>query len=258
MCNVAASPVRANVLNDLASAYAAGRPRSDLFCEAILQLVARKDGPCCLLDIGCGAGLDGNADNQRRIRSRAAQCIGVEPDPGIEVSDAFDEVHRTRFEDAAIAPASVHVAYSTFVLEHIVDPDGFWRKLNDVLVPGGDFLAITVDGRHFFRHLSQSLQATRLKDLYLSALRGRSGETRYVNYPTTYRCNTPRQLAAAAGRYGRVTSQSIHRLGQLDFYVPRQLRWLMHAFDRLAMQGWTPGSILLVHFVKNDIVQGSG
>jgi 2-polyprenyl-3-methyl-5-hydroxy-6-metoxy-1,4-benzoquinol methylase len=113
------------------------------------------------LDIGCGHGFDGDGDLQRSLAEQANRFIGIEPDTQIQPPAYFTEVHPCTFEDAPLAPDSVHAAYSAFVLEHVEQPALFWRKLHGCLAPGGVFWGFTVDARHPFSAVS--LAAGKLK-----------------------------------------------------------------------------------------------
>jgi hypothetical protein len=133
------------------------------------------------------------------------------------------------------------------VLEHLAEPQAFFDKLALVVKPGGVFWAFTVDRRHYFSWLSQLLGGLRLKDLYLDRVRGRRHESaaRYDNYPTHYRCNSPAALAAACGHMFTIQTWSLHRVGQLDGYVPYRLRGLSRRLDRAILAAGWPGSVLV-------------
>jgi SAM-dependent methyltransferase len=204
-----------------------------------------------VLDIGCGHGFDGDADLQRSIGDRATHFIGVEPDGGIVPPPYFTEVHRCTLERAALAPDSVDVAYSTFVLEHVQDPARFWDQLYTVLRPGGIFWGFTVDARHPFCLTSLCLDKLRLKDVYLNCLRGKRGTERYENYPTFYRANSPRQIRRHARMFTAATFLTVHREGQLNYYFPRAVWRFLHLAERVMMKLGLPGSMLVVKLEKD-------
>lgn len=231
--------------------YRGGEPRNLIFRDLILGSVARvRADVVSVLDIGCGHGLDGSLELQRSIADAAGRFIGVEPDPDIQPPAHFTEVHRCLLEDAPLAPGSIHVAYSAFVLEHVATPQRFWDRIYDALAPGGVVWGITVDARHPFRLASGLLERLQLKDAYLDLLRGRRGIDRYENYPTHYRTNAPRQIRGQTRRFTRAAFLSLHREGQLDYYVPRSYRWAMRLMERAAMTLRLPGSVLLVRLTK--------
>ena len=142
------------------------------------------------------------------------------------------------------------MVYSAFVLEHISDPSRYWAKMHEILKPGGAMWALTVDARSAFALLSAFSERLRLKDAYLRAFRGRSGHDRYENYPTHYRANSPRKIRRHARMFARMDFLSMHRVGQIDFYLPRRLRPMAHLADRLIMACGLPGSVLLARLEK--------
>lgn len=238
-------------LGDYAGRYRRGENRAQVFADLVSESIAGFGStPVTALDIGCGHGLCGNADLQRQIASKVARFLGVEPDVSQGKAEYFSEVYQTVLEQAPIPPGSVHVAYASFVLEHIADPTKFLDCLQQILVPGGVFLGFTVDGRHPFSQVSTLLEKLRLKDWYLDSVRGKRGVDRYENYETFYRINSPRQFRRHAGNFQHIECESLHRVGQLDYYFPRFLKPLLHLADRCWMGLHLPGSMLLVRLTK--------
>ena len=221
-----------------------------------------------VVDIGCGGGLMGEPLWQALIAERAGPYIGIEPAAdtawqqetspdapaaaGAGAGAVFTVRVGATFEEAPLAPASVDLAYAAMVLEHIADPVAFFGKLAEVIRPGGVFWGFTVDRRHYFSWLSQLMGRVRLKDRYLDRVRGRRGESagRYDNYPTHYLCNSPSALATIAAPAFTLQTWSLHRVGQLDGYVPWRLRGLSRRLDRLVLRAHLPGSVLVVRLVR--------
>jgi hypothetical protein len=88
----------------------------------------------------------------------------------------------------------------------------------------------------------------RIKNAYLDFLKG-AGE-RYQNYPTYYRCNTPRAIARYCAEYLESRTWNWNKCGQMDAYVPRALRCFSRTADKLEMALGLPGSLLLVRAVR--------
>jgi SAM-dependent methyltransferase len=233
--------------------YSSGEWRAlafrDLILADSLALKTRRD-KLTFLDIGCGRGFDGSSRLQRSLAEAAERYIGVEPDESVELGDVFAATHRCFFEDAPIEDESIDIAFAVMVLEHIPDPQKFWKKVHRVLRKGGCFWGFTVDARHWFFLMSTLMEKLRVKDLYLNKLHGKRGEERYENYPVFYRINTPRQVANLTADFSASTILNFNRIGQLDFYVPKKLRWLAHSMDSLAIRAGWPGSVMAMRVEK--------
>jgi len=137
------------------------------------------------------------------------------------------------------------------VLEHLENPQVFWDKVYKILRPGGVFWGFTADARHWFVSASQLSEKLHVKDWYLNFLLGKRGEQRYENYKVFYRNNTPDQLNHMTQSFGdRTVLNFNNRVGQLDYYLPKKLRWAGRALDQYSIyRGW-PGSILAVRVIK--------
>lgn len=143
-----------------------------------------------VLDIGAGAG----ERNPYAFRGRCREMIGVDLDPRVADNPLLD---RGLVADAASLPlpdASVDVAFSIYVLEHVDDPERFVGEVHRVLAPGGVFLAITPNRFHYVP-LIASLTPTRFHQ-WFNRLRGREATD---TFPTRYRMNSRGRLAALFG-----------------------------------------------------------
>jgi len=216
----------------------------------ILEDVLRWGDRPTFLDIGCGSGFDGNPGLQEELASRAGRYIGVEPDTEVQVAPFIREVHRCAFEEADVEPGSVDIALAVMVLEHVADPQSFWRKLHEVLADGGVFWALTLDARHYFCFMSTWASRLGIKDRYLTRIQGESCVDRYKNYPTYYRANTPRQILRYTHDFSSADFIGFTRVGQLDFYYPRLLRPFGRLVDSLMIVMRFPGPTLVVRLVK--------
>jgi SAM-dependent methyltransferase len=233
--------------------YKSGEWRAPVFRDMVLhdaRSLAKEGNGLSILDIGCGGGFDGDLKLQNSIAQVAAKYIGIEPDPDITLSDIFSSVHRCLFEDAPIEPGSIDLAFSVMVLEHIENPQIFWNKVHEILRPGGIFWGFTVDSRHWFGSASLITEKLHIKDLYLNLLHGKRGEQRYENYKVFYRTNTPNQVEELTRQFSSRTVLNFYREGQIDFYIPKMLRWMNRAFDRYAIRKGWPGNIMVVRMEK--------
>lgn len=232
--------------------YQAGELRSSIFCDMIIDEIRSMDllGRATVLDIGCGIEFDGAPGLREKIAGSAGKYIGVEPDPMVEPSSVLSEFHRSVLEDAQIDPSSIDVAFSVMVLEHVESPEIFWRKLHDVLKPGGVFWGFTVNSRHWFAFVSRLMKALKIKDLYLDRLHGKAAEDRYINYPVHYRCNSTRKVAQLSRDFSSLEAKTFHRLGQCNYYFPLKLRWIGSMADRVTMGLGMEGSVLVFRLQK--------
>jgi SAM-dependent methyltransferase len=208
--------------------------------------------PPAVLDIGCGGGLLGEELWQHSIAVLAGDYVGIEPDPEAQPSGVFSRVIHDKLENAPLEPGSVDLAYAAMVIEHVPQPEEFFARLATVLKPGGVFWAFTVDRRHYFSWASQLLGAVRVKDRYLDRVRGNKGSSafRYDNFPVYYRCNSPAAFKRVGGEAFSVQTWSLHRVGQLDGYVPYRLRRLSRLADRMIIRARLPGSVLVARMVR--------
>lgn len=182
--------------------YTYNRP----FYRIVKTLIQDRNQPATVLDIGCGTGIGRNKDMQRELRKAASVYWGVEPDTEVEIEDGlFDRVERCLLEDADLPPNSVDVAYAFMVMEHVQDPEGFLRKVQTLLKPGGVFVFASPNARHFFGIVTYWSHKLHIDQLLLGLVQ--SKETMEHHYPLAYKINTAaliREHAAAAGLEARV------------------------------------------------------
>jgi SAM-dependent methyltransferase len=230
--------------------YRNGEWRDRILHDLILDDARSRRGPLTLLDIGCGHGFGGDLKLQQSLAAAADQYVGIEPDPLVTPGDHVTERHCCLFEDAELPPGSIDIAFANMVLEHLPEPARFFDKLYEVLRPGGVFWGLTMDARHWFCTASLAAERLRLKDVYLTALRGRRGVDRYENYPVHYRCNTPGQIRRYVRRFAGCEFLEFARVGQLNYYVPKPLRPLTNWLDRRALKRGRPGTVLAVRLAR--------
>jgi SAM-dependent methyltransferase len=173
-----------------------------------------------VLDVGCGRGSMADEANDRifhDLRGTGRRVIGIDVDPvGAEnpLLDEFrliDDSGRWPVEDA-----SVDLAVSDFVLEHVDDPEAFVRELTRTLRPGGAFVARTIS-----RHSPLSMVARTVPNekhsRWLSVLQPNRLEKDV--FPTRYLMNSERSLHRLLDR--DFEWKALHRAGQEQYF----LRW---------------------------------
>lgn len=231
-------------------AYRQGRWRALILSELILDEMRCIGSSPTVLDIGCGKGFDDSPELQSRIAASAGRYIGVEPDTTIECRSCVTTVHRCCLEDAPIEPGSIQVAFAVMVLEHVTNPGPFFYKLHSVLASNGVFWGLTVDARHWFRYASRLFETLRIKNWYLDQVAGKVCQGRYVNYPTAYRANSPRQIGRLARGFSSAEFVSLDKIGQLAPYLPRPLQPPAALLDRLTAWLELPGAVLACRLVR--------
>jgi SAM-dependent methyltransferase len=179
--------------------------RRGVLVRLLIQESLSRSRPVRALDIGCGTGISEepgtNAEYLRAVRQYVDELWGVKPDRSVTPTHGLlDQFQHATLEGATLPENYFDIAYAYFVTEHVDDPAGFMRAIARCLKPGGAFIFITPNGRHYFTRIAKLLRATRLDEWVLRLMRGKSVEE--YHYPVRYRMNTRRQIAAAARKAG--------------------------------------------------------
>jgi SAM-dependent methyltransferase len=230
--------------------YRSGTWRDRIMHDLIIEDAQLLNRPCTFLDIGCGKGFDDDLPLQVSLSNHASRYIGVEPDQQVALGPHFTDSYRCLFEQAPIPSASVDIAFAIMVIEHLSEPQKFWDKVRDVLVPGGVFWGLTIDNRHPFAKFSLLAEKLRIKDIYMRMLMGERGEERYLNYPVYYRSNSPLQVCSYLQSFQSSEVINFSREDQLEAAFPRRLRPVVRAYDRWGMARGKPGTLLAIRAVK--------
>lgn len=201
-----------------------------VFTRLIIKECDKQQGDARVLDIGCGRGIARKLSFQRAVRKHAHSLWGLEPNPDVSPEDnLFDRYECSTMEDADLPAHSVNVSYSSMVMEHVVDPDQFLASLFRCLEPGGTYLFITPNGRHYFTRIASLLHRLRADETVLRLIRKKEKLQRY-HYPVHYRFNSERQIAACAERAGFLPPEFCYLEAQgPKNYFPRPLRFIFYA-----------------------------
>jgi SAM-dependent methyltransferase len=228
-----------------------GAWRSPIYLELILRDIERMPRPVTALEIGCGRGFDGDIRLQREMSAYVDRFVGIEPDHAVDPQPIFANVVRSLLEDAELEPGSVDVAYSVMVMEHVAQPTAFMTALARVLRPGGIYWGFTVDRRHWFATVANTMSKLRLKSLYLSALYGRArGQGRYLDYPTEYKLNAPGQIYRLSQSFSQVDTWNVGPINSASSYAPSALRRAIDHFEGHRIRCGRPRTDLVVRLVK--------
>lgn len=158
-----------------------------------------------VLDIGCGRGSrQDDACAYRRdlqdLREPSRRVVGIDVDPAAAANRFIDEFRP--IDDVSRWPvhdASVDLAVSDYVLEHVDQPDLFFREVRRVLKPGGVFCLRTPNSWGYV-----PLVARMIPDRYHAPLAefSQAGRKARDVFPTVYRCNTRRRIRRMLREHG--------------------------------------------------------
>jgi SAM-dependent methyltransferase len=158
-----------------------------------------------LLDIGCGRGQQSEDPCRFRrslfdLREPGRHMFGIDVDPAAEGNPFLDEFRR--IEDVLRWPiddASIDLAISVSVLEHVPDPTAFFDEAARVLKPGG-FLCLRTPNKRSYPSIAARIVPNRHHAAVVGKTQiGRKGED---VFPTVYRCNTAGALRRQCRRLG--------------------------------------------------------
>lgn len=163
-----------------------------LFREYVLQYLTPDSR---LLDLGAGRGVS----NYLNFQGSCSFIAGADPDCAILKNPYLDEasVLKPPVYLLPYADASFDVVMSANVLEHLTDVDLFFGEVARVLRPGGYFLAKTPNKNHYVCLFSE-ITPHWFHEWY----NRRRGREHQDTFPTTYPCNTKREVIETATRNG--------------------------------------------------------
>lgn len=173
------------------------RLRSDrvtLYTKVALDLLRRQRNPRRVLDIGCGSGIAQSREAPLRIREHVDELWGVEPDERVEKPAHVTHYLHAPLERADLPKDYFNLAHSCLVMEHVAEPERFFKAVYRALAPGGVYLFMTMNARHYFVRIASLLKRLRLDELVLRLVRG-TKEVEDYHYPVQYRCNRTDQIA---------------------------------------------------------------
>jgi len=159
-----------------------------------------------VLDVGCGRGAaQDDACRWRQhladLRGEDRRVIGIDVD--VEAGRSNPIIDEFREIPASmrwpVDDASVDLALARSVLEHVPDPEAFFRELSRVLKPGGVFAAHTPN-RFGYPAVVASLVPNRYHAKVVEKAQGDREEQDV--FPTLFRCNTKRRLRSLCAEQG--------------------------------------------------------
>jgi SAM-dependent methyltransferase len=197
--------------------------RRRILVRLLIKECGKRQHPIRALDIGCGTGISEeegvNAEYLRAFRAHVDELWGVEPDESVTPTHGLiDHFQHATLEAAKLPENYFDIAYSYFVMEHVENPALFLQHVFRCLRPGGVYIFITPNGRHYFTKIAKFLKAVHLDELILRLVRGKS--VAGYHYPVQYRVNTPRQIdrLASEQKFERPEYAFIERGGPRPYF----------------------------------------
>lgn len=175
--------------------YPAYRSEETIF-RAHLAVAA--EGARCVLDAGCGSGELCSHD----LRAEGRIVIGVDVDRGLANNRWVTAAVRGKLDALPFPDDSADLVVARYVLEHVENPAVVFRELARVLRPGGHFVLLTPNASHYVALISRWTPTW----VHRRVKAGHSVAAEDV-FPTHYRANTRRTLAALAREAGFTVSR---------------------------------------------------
>ncbi len=198
-----------------------------------------------VLDIGCGRNKVKSEDPvlARRalynLRGLGQKVIGIDPDDVAAHNPLIDEFRKiTDFNHWPVEDASIDVAYSDFVVEHVENIDSYFSECHRVLKPGGYLCLRTPNVLSYFGIVSRLIP-----DRYHAKVAAKVQTERAAVdvFPTFYRCNTIGKMRRTLRRFGFDACVCGHEAEPQYFSFSKVLYWLATVHQR-----WAPHRFNLV------------
>jgi ubiquinone/menaquinone biosynthesis C-methylase UbiE len=159
-----------------------------------------------VLDLGCGRGAYQEdpveiRKNLRILSGKVSRVIGVDLDADAGNNPFIDEFRLIDSASSAwpVETNSIDLLLSDWTLEHIEDPDLFWREARRVLKPGGYVCIRTTNAWGYVALFSRIIPEKYHSKVIQKVQKGRKEED---IFPTHYSCNTLPLLKKKLMQYG--------------------------------------------------------
>jgi ubiquinone/menaquinone biosynthesis C-methylase UbiE len=182
--------------NRLRSLWPGWRPATEVYEATIRRHLVPGTH---LLDVGCGRG-----GVVEQVAGEKIALTGIDPDrrslaehrlPPKRIDRAV-----ARLEAIPFPAGTFDLVISSWVLEHLTEPQAAWNEIGRVLRPGGHLVILTPNLRHPVTWLNQILARSKsLQGALVPRLYGRAeGDA----FPVRYRANSVPRLERLAARAG--------------------------------------------------------
>jgi ubiquinone/menaquinone biosynthesis C-methylase UbiE len=137
--------------------------------------------------------------NLRILKGKVNKVIGIDVDPEAKDNPCIDEYLSLDSDRWPVEDESVDLVVCDNVLEHIKDPDPFFREANRVLRMGG-YICIRAPNSWNYISLSSRLIPNKYHAKVTAVVQDNRKEEDV--FPTYYRCNTLPKIRSMLNRYG--------------------------------------------------------
>jgi SAM-dependent methyltransferase len=117
--------------------------------------------------------------------------IGIDVDPAGGSNPLIDEFRRIEGDRWPIETSSIDLLLSDAVLEHVPDPDEFFRECSRVMKPGG-VICIRTPNRWSYVSIAAAILPNRFHGKVIESIQ--PGRKALDVFPTLYRANSVRKL----------------------------------------------------------------
>lgn len=202
--------------------------RRGLFARLVLKECRARRSPVRVLDVGCGRGIGREPGYQAAIRGAADEYWGIDPDDGVAPPDGLFDHHQFALMETADVPQDhFDLVYSYMVMEHVVEPDRFMAAVMRCLRPGGAYLMVTPNKRHYFTRTASLLHSLRIDEVVLRLIHRRTVDE--YHYPVQYRFNDEPRIAACARHLGFLPPEFAYTEAEGPIgYFPTPFRPIYH------------------------------
>jgi SAM-dependent methyltransferase len=190
-----------------------------------------------VLDIGCGRGKHAQERTARSslkiLNDHCKTVIGIDVNPAARDNPFVDQFHLIGANSRWPLPdASVDLAVSDYVLEHVENPGLFFSECHRVIKPGGYLCMRTTNALSYFgvaaRVIPDGLHPAIVQQAYVNPRKEEDV------FPTVYRCNTVHAVRRALDRHGFQHCVYGYQSDPAHFGFSRALYFLGVVHQRLA------------------------
>ena len=183
-------------------------PQNEIYRYTV-QRYANRDAT--VLDIGCG-----RTNYMAEVYSRVQKVIGLDPDiealsentaVQIKLSGGFEQLSK-------LSDQSIDIAVSSWVMEHIDNPDLMFTELKRIMKSGSRFISLTPNKHSLITKLSR-ITPNFLHKAIVKKIWGREEKD---TYPTKYLLNDEKTIRNYAEKYGFIVEE-LQYLPDPTYYV---------------------------------------